>query len=200
MASKKKRRTEIPQRRGGRPDYVPTPESRARVEHLVALGMSHLEISRLLINPHTGKGISVNTLAKHYRDELDRGSSVVLEAVAGSLMSKAISEDHPQAAISAMFMLKCRFGWRQSGERGDLKLPDLKTFDSCQEATKIVADALASGMISDGRASALMKAIDSARNGIIAQERLVSLDDMEDQAREFIRAIEGMEGSVEVDG
>lgn len=58
--------------------------------------------------------ITDDTLRRHYRKELDSGTAKANMAVAQSLYRKAISDDHPQAASSAMFWLKTRAGWKET--------------------------------------------------------------------------------------
>ena len=53
----------------GRPPHEPTPALRRLVEHHAATGTLHRQIAKLL-------GLSLNTLKKHYREELDLGSPV----------------------------------------------------------------------------------------------------------------------------
>ncbi len=51
--------------------YVPTPEDRAMVERLAALGVSQWEIARDWMHPPISKG----TLRKYFKAELQRGRS-----------------------------------------------------------------------------------------------------------------------------
>jgi hypothetical protein len=55
--------------------------------------------------------ISVDTLGRHYRTELDTSIDKAVAKVAGSLYQKAIG-DGPQAVNAAMFFLKTRGRWR----------------------------------------------------------------------------------------
>lgn len=105
--------SDTPKRGRGRPLFQATEEDKQKVELMIGLGLTLHEISMLVFNPETGKGISVNTLQKHFADEIARGAGKIKAIIAGALFKKAKSHDHPQAAISAMFMMKCRFGWRQ---------------------------------------------------------------------------------------
>lgn len=100
-------------RAGGRPPFTPTDEQRTQVKILVGLGLTYREIASVILNPQTGSGISINTLQDRFREELDAGRGVVKSRVTMSLFKKAISDNHPSAAICAMFIAKCQFGWRQ---------------------------------------------------------------------------------------
>lgn len=93
--------------------FKPSDEQRLQVKVLLGLGLTYREISSVVVNPKTSKGISVNTLQKHFGDELEEGSAFVKSRVGQSLLRKALSDNHPSAAASAMFIMKCRFGWRQ---------------------------------------------------------------------------------------
>lgn len=96
----------------GRKPFKPTDEQRIQVKMLIGLGLTYREISSVIINPTTRKGVSVNTLQKHFADELEDGAGFVKSRITQSLFRKAIG-DSPQSAVCAMFIAKCRFGWRQ---------------------------------------------------------------------------------------
>ena len=93
----------------GRPPYVPTEEGRRIVEGMSAAGITQEGIARVM-------QISVETLVKYYREELDTALDKALVQVAGSLFKKAVSDDHPNAAACAMFFLKTRGRWRETNE------------------------------------------------------------------------------------
>ncbi len=99
--------------KGGRPAFRPTGDQRENVEAMVGFGLTYKEIAVLIHNPQTGIGISTNTLERHFRKELDCGRAKVKAKVIGSLVKKACSDSHPQAAVCSMFFLKCQHGWRQ---------------------------------------------------------------------------------------
>ena len=107
--------TKAPGKKGkkGMTSFVPTDEQRQQVEVLVGLGLTYKEAATVIVNPRTGKGISATTLQEHFPRELETGLAKIKGAVIQSLVKKAISHNHPQAAVCAMFIAKCRFGWRQ---------------------------------------------------------------------------------------
>lgn len=114
--SRKKAKSDTRKRKArgvGRPRFKPTDEQRQNVEAMVGFGLTFREIASLIRNPETHEGISVNTLQRHFRSELDGGLAKTRAKVANSLVKKAISENHPQAATCAIFYLKCKAGWRQ---------------------------------------------------------------------------------------
>ena len=76
---------------------------------MCAAGMQHEVIAKVI-------GIDDKTLRKHYREELDTAAPKANAMVAASLYRKAVSDNHPQAAISAMFWLKCRAGWKDASK------------------------------------------------------------------------------------
>jgi hypothetical protein len=73
-------------------------------------------------------GISIDTLQRHYREELDTATDKAVAKVAGSLFQKAIG-DGPQSAACAMFSLKTRGKWRENQTLhigGDGEAPPVK--------------------------------------------------------------------------
>lgn len=116
LASKKtpaKRITDIQKRSGpGRKPFKATDDQRIQVKMLVGLGLTYVEVASVIINPKTDKGISINTLQRHFPEELEHGGGFVKSRVTQSLFRKAIG-DGSSAAICAMFIMKCRFNWRQ---------------------------------------------------------------------------------------
>jgi hypothetical protein len=74
---------------------------------MVAAGIPQERIANVL-------EIDQETLAKHYRRELDTASSDANSQVAGSLFRRAIDENHPQGTAAAIFWLKTRGRWREA--------------------------------------------------------------------------------------
>lgn len=91
--------------KGGRPPHKPTAKDRATVELMAGHGITQDEIANSL-------GITRQTLAQHYRKELDAGVTKANEAVAKSLYDKATGEGS-SAVTAAIFWLKCRAGWKE---------------------------------------------------------------------------------------
>lgn len=98
-----------------RPPFQPTENERAQVEAMAAYGIPQELIVRFVVRPSGSAGavkpISLKTLRKHFREELDTAGVKIESKVAESLYKRAIDLKHPQGAISAMFLLKARFGW-----------------------------------------------------------------------------------------
>lgn len=81
--------------------FVPTKEQRKDVEKYAAVGAPQMVIASIL-------GIHVNTLPKHFRDELDNGLAKANAMVGGKLFTRAMEGDN--ACI--FFWMKTRAGWR----------------------------------------------------------------------------------------
>lgn len=90
-------------RRPGRPAHQPTPETRRLVEQHAAVGTPQVAIGRVI-------GVSLNTLTKHYRDELDLGL-VHANAVVASTLFAAAKRGNITAGI---FWMRTRGGWKDS--------------------------------------------------------------------------------------
>jgi hypothetical protein len=86
--------------------HEPSEKTRAEVSALVSFGNSQEEIAGYL-------GISHDTLARHYRDELDNSVVRANAKVAAKLFRKAIDGDDIKAQI---FWLKTRARWREKDE------------------------------------------------------------------------------------
>jgi hypothetical protein len=87
-----------------RPIFTPTPEQRALVKSMAGLGVPHEDIARKI-------GVrSPKTLRKHFRDELDLGSTDADYNVRRTLYQMATSGEYPAATI---FWMKARAGWRE---------------------------------------------------------------------------------------
>lgn len=88
--------------KGGRPPHEPTDEMREDVKKYVRVGIRQDLIASIL-------GISVPTLEKHYRKEIDEATALANAAVGGALFEKAINGD----TVAGMFWMKTRAGWRE---------------------------------------------------------------------------------------
>jgi hypothetical protein len=88
--------------------HEPTIATRAEVGALVSFGNTQEQIAEHL-------GISVDTLAKYYREELDNSVVRANAKVAAKLFRKATEGDDLSAMI---FWLKTRAKWRDKVEEG----------------------------------------------------------------------------------
>ena len=87
----------------GRRAHKPDPAQRKQVETLAAYGIPEDDIARVV-------GIDRKTLRKHYRDELDLGTTKANAQVAGFLFNSARNGN-----VSAqIFWLKTRAQWKET--------------------------------------------------------------------------------------
>jgi hypothetical protein len=89
--------------------FEPTKEHRQLVMLAVAIGYTHAQTA-MLINMPTG--IAVDTLQKHFRQELETGADQVNAVVAQNLFKVATDPKHTRQVVAAIFWLKARAGWR----------------------------------------------------------------------------------------
>lgn len=99
--------------KGGRPPFEPTEEQRRNVEVMAGIGLRHEELCLLVINPHTEKPISGDTLRRHFADELARAIPKIKAQVGHSIVKRALDHAHPQGATCAIFFAKTRMGWKE---------------------------------------------------------------------------------------
>lgn len=91
------------QAKRGRPAWEPTDQDRARVELAVALGMTQEQVALLL-------GVSVDSLDRHCRKELDAGAVKANLQVGGALFKKAMGGD----TAAQIWWSKTRMGWKET--------------------------------------------------------------------------------------
>jgi len=98
----------------GRPPHQPTDATRQTVSLHATVGTRQEVIAEIL-------GISVDSLQRHYRSELDTSREKANASVGGALFKKAMAGD----TASMIFWLKTRARWREtldiSNEDGSLK-------------------------------------------------------------------------------
>ena len=88
--------------------HVPTPETQAIVEALVACGVRQEAIAHEI-------GLGVDALRKHYADQLAYGLERASGQVGNRLLDIALHEKDLRAALPAcIFWLKTRAGWRET--------------------------------------------------------------------------------------
>jgi hypothetical protein len=89
----------------GRPAFEPTAEDRKQVEAMSGYGLPHSYIAALI-----GDGICLDTLRKHFPDELQKGKAKANLKVGQTLFQKAIGGD----VGAAIWWSKTQMGWRES--------------------------------------------------------------------------------------
>src|SRR5690242_13060593 len=82
----------------------PSPETREIVSRMVGGGFKQEDIAAAL-------DLSLKTLRKHYRKEIDTGVTEANNRVAQALFTNATEKNNVTAQI---FWLKCRAGWREA--------------------------------------------------------------------------------------
>lgn len=87
----------------GTKTHKPTKEKREQIKMLAAFGITQEHIAKKF-------GISVDTLVKYYRAELDLGLVDAINEVANALYTNAVIDKNP---TSMMFFLKTRGGWSE---------------------------------------------------------------------------------------
>jgi hypothetical protein len=102
----------------GRPSFEATKEERQLVMALASYGIPQ-EAMVLLVKRPKGKAgllapISLPTLRKHFRSELDEGEPSMIAKVADALVKTALDRKHPGHVVAARFVLKARGGWRET--------------------------------------------------------------------------------------
>lgn len=96
----------------GRKEYEPTSQQRKQVELLAALGVRIDDIPMVLADVEMGK-LHVNTLRKHFQEELDSGRVKANTKIAKKLYETAL-EGNTTAMI---FWLKVQAGWKEAPQR-----------------------------------------------------------------------------------
>ncbi len=86
--------------------YDPTQDQRRTVKTMAGFGVPHTDIATFL-------GIDAKTLRKHFREELDRGTTEANAKVAQSLFHM---ETQGKNVAAAIFWMKARAGWREKQE------------------------------------------------------------------------------------
>ena len=104
----------------GRPAFVPTDDDRNLVRKLAGYGLTHDEISAVIINPQTDRGLDDDTLRKHFPDELREGKAETKTKVARIAYQMAVSGETP---AMTMFWLKTQAKWRETNHH-EITSPD----------------------------------------------------------------------------
>lgn len=88
----------------GRPGHAPDERSRQQVLAMAGYGMTHANIAEVM-------KIEPKTLAKHYKEELERGLAAAELRITRTLFEQATDPDKPNTA-AMIFWLKAKAGWR----------------------------------------------------------------------------------------
>lgn len=90
-------------KKAGRPPLQPTEEMRRDVEKMAACGIPQEDIARIFKT-------SVDTLSRHFREELDNAAAKANTKVAGFLFENAKAGN----VTAQIFWLKTRARWRET--------------------------------------------------------------------------------------
>jgi hypothetical protein len=145
----------------GRPQFTPTDDNRLSVRTMIGFGMPQDRIRQAIINPATGRPISMSTLAIAFKDEIEAGGAEMDELVAKSHRKQIESGN----TVATIWYQKNRWGWKDRSDHvvghlfgGSERNPDnnevslgLKFVDGDGvERTTIDLDAFASRMQQSG--------------------------------------------------
>lgn len=126
----------------GRPPFVPTDADRKLVRKLSGLGLPHNQI-RMLVRE---KGIGLDTLAEHFRVELEEGKADTGWKIANALFNKAMKGD----TTAMIWWTKTQMRWSETQklevtgkEGGPIQSVDLSkvSTEALLELSKAIADA-----------------------------------------------------------
>jgi hypothetical protein len=95
-------------------EFKPTNAQRALVKKLSGYGIPQDSIRALIVNSLTGEPISLPTLHKNFRTEIDRGMVDANQKVIGALYKSAIGGN----VTAQIFWAKTRCGYREKVEVG----------------------------------------------------------------------------------
>ena len=101
-----------------RPPHKPNKASREKVARFVILGVTEDRIADHM-------GLALNTLKRHYGEELKGGKELLNNEVVGHLISRIREGD----VTSTIFWLKTRAGWREAHRADPPEKPTEKPRD-----------------------------------------------------------------------
>lgn len=119
--------------------FEPTAEQRQRVLTWTGYGMGQRAIASLTINPTTGRGVTVNTLRRNFRHELETGQALTERQVSESLFLQAVGtarviridadgnetvtrEAVPPNHVAAIYWTKAQMGWMEQEKRARIEV------------------------------------------------------------------------------
>ena len=95
----------------GSPPFYPTADNKALVKALAGMKMSEAEIAAVIVNPHTEKPISIETLRKYFKPELEAGWAS-LKGLIGRRYIESLNAGQVWAIQAG---LRQFYGWKNSG-------------------------------------------------------------------------------------
>lgn len=97
----------------GRPEFEPTEADRAWVEKCAGVGVPQEVMVGQVINPHTDLPITVKTLRKHFRKELDAGLGLYGFNIMKPAYQVATDPEHDQFSRMNIWAQKTRLGMKE---------------------------------------------------------------------------------------
>jgi hypothetical protein len=147
----------------GRKPFEPSDAQRELVGKVAALGYTQEQIALFILNPEDDEPISVDTLAKHFRRELDIAALHANAIIGGKLFEKAKSGD--MAAIA--FWMKTRAGWSEKGPASKEIAPSDSPFEThvIEGARAKLAKVMARARATEAAATAAAAAVETGGDG-----------------------------------
>ena len=96
--------------------FKPTAEQRRWVEAMIGYGIPEAEIRLLIKHPQTGEAISLETLRKHFAEEIATGAvkvkALIGERIVGCILGRdgSLGDDRARVRLATLFA-KARMGW-----------------------------------------------------------------------------------------
>src|SRR5215831_3622096 len=110
------------------PAFKPTAEQRGWVEAMIGYGMPEAEIRLLIKHPQTGEPISLETLRKHFAEEIATGA-VKLKALVGNRImgwilgrDGGLQDDRARIRLAVLFA-RARMGWTVANRQQSVEPP-----------------------------------------------------------------------------
>lgn len=123
-------------------EFEPTQKDRDLIETLSGYGIPQDDIARLA-------RISLTTLHKYFKDELELGGAKANAFVAANMFRMATG-DGPHAGRMSMFWAKCRMGWREVPQDINVNVNDQREERPSEERARAMALVLAKRGQPDG--------------------------------------------------
>jgi hypothetical protein len=136
--------------RSGRKKFVPTPYHRDMVKLLAGRGIPQEDIRRLILNPQTGKPLSIKTLERAFateiktaKTELDfKVGTFIMDSILGRTPVNAKPQKDDWARLRlAIFYAKTRMGWKVTAANRRVPSP-IDVEEARQRLKKKIARAL----------------------------------------------------------
>ena len=133
--------------------YKPTAEQRGWVEAMIGYGMPEAEIRLLIKHPQTGEPISLETLRKHFAEEIATGAvkakALVGDRIVAWILGRdgGLQDDWARVRL-AIFYAKTRMGWTVANRHQHVG-PPIDAEDARQSLDKKI-DRLVRGLKAGG--------------------------------------------------